>query len=66
MTVIGINEAAKILSKSPAALRNSYKKWNVPHFRIGGQIKFTEESLREWIENGLKEEPLKEKAHHAS
>ena len=61
MTILSVNEAAKLLNKSPAALRNSYAKWGVPHFRLGGQIKFTQETLTEWIENGIKETTQKDK-----
>lgn len=42
-------EAAAYLGKSERALRHAYKRWNVPRMRFGGQIKFTKESLDQWI-----------------
>ena len=51
MVILSVQEAAKFLGKTPAALRNGYKRWGVPHFRLGGQIKFTQEALQEWVEN---------------
>ena len=49
MVILNIQQAAKFLGKTPAALRNGYKRWGVPHFRLGGQIKFTQEALQEWV-----------------
>ena len=49
MKVLNTIEAAAIIGKTPGALRNSYKKWGVPHFRLGGQIKYLEEKLVEWL-----------------
>ena len=51
--VIGVIEAANKLDKTPAALRNGYKRWEVPHFYIGGQVKFTEEALDDWITKNM-------------
>jgi hypothetical protein len=53
MTILNIEEAAQFLGKTPAALRNGYKRWGIPHFRLGGQIKFTREALQEWVENRM-------------
>lgn len=53
MVILSVQEAAKFLGKTPAALRNGYKRWGVPHFRLGGQIKFTQEALQEWVEKGM-------------
>lgn len=53
MTILNIEEAAKFLGKTPAALRNGYKRWGIPHFRLGGQIKFTREALQEWVEKRM-------------
>ena len=53
MVILNIQQAAKFLGKTPAALRNGYKRWGVPHFRLGGQIKFTQEALQEWIEKNM-------------
>lgn len=53
MTILNIEEAAKFLGKTPAALRNGYKRWGIPHFRLGGQIKFTTEALQEWVEKRM-------------
>ena len=49
MTIMTITQAAKYLGKTPAALRNGYKRWGIPYFRIGGQIKFTQEAIDEWL-----------------
>ena len=49
MVILNVQQAAKFLGKTPAALRNGYKRWGVPHFRLGGQIKFTQEALQEWV-----------------
>ena len=49
MVILNIQQAAKFLGKTPAALRNGYKRWGVPHFRLGGQIKFTQEALQDWV-----------------
>ena len=54
MTILNIDDAAKFLGKTPAALRNGYKRWGIPHFRLGGQIKFTQEALQEWVEKKMK------------
>lgn len=63
MVILNIQQAAKFLGKTPAALRNGYKRWGVPHFRLGGQIKFTQEALQEWVEKNMvlneAEEPTK-------
>jgi hypothetical protein len=56
MVILNIQQAAKFLGKTPAALRNGYKRWGVPHFRLGGQIKFTQEALQEWVEKNMVEE----------
>lgn len=56
MVILNVQEAAKFLGKTPAALRNGYKRWGIPHFRLGGQIKFTQEHLQEWIEQNMKVE----------
>jgi hypothetical protein len=53
MTILNIEEAAKFLGKTPAALRNGYKRWGIPHFRLGGQIKFTMEALQSWVEKRM-------------
>jgi len=53
MTILNIEEAAKFLGKTPAALRNGYKRWGIPHFRLGGQIKFTLEALQTWVEKRM-------------
>ena len=53
MVILSVQEAAKFLGKTPAALRNGYKRWGVPHFRLGGQIKFTQEALQAWVEQGM-------------
>lgn len=53
MVILNVEQAAKFLGKTPAALRNGYKRWGVPHFRLGGQIKFTEEALQEWVEKHM-------------
>ncbi len=53
MTILNIEEAAKFLGKTPAALRNGYKRWGIPHFRLGGQIKFTSEALQTWVEKKM-------------
>lgn len=53
MTILNMSEAAKLLGKSPAAMRQGYQKWQIPHFRVGGQIKFTREALEEWINKQL-------------
>ena len=53
MTILNIEEAAKFLGKTPAALRNGYKRWGIPHFRLGGQIKFTTEALQQWVEKRM-------------
>ena len=53
MIILNIQQAAKFLGKTPAALRNGYKRWGVPHFRLGGQIKFTQEALQEWIAKNM-------------
>ena len=55
MVILNIQQAAKFLGKTPAALRNGYKRWGVPHFRLGGQIKFTQEALQEWVEKNMVE-----------
>ena len=57
MVILNIQQAAKFLGKTPAALRNGYKRWGVPHFRLGGQIKFTQEALQEWVEKNMVLEP---------
>jgi len=57
MVILNIQQAAKFLGKTPAALRNGYKRWGVPHFRLGGQIKFTQEALQEWVEKSMVLEP---------
>ncbi|MBI5058614.1 helix-turn-helix domain-containing protein [candidate division KSB1 bacterium] len=56
MVILNIQQAAKFLGKTPAALRNGYKRWGVPHFRLGGQIKFTQEALQEWVGKNMIEE----------
>ena len=53
MVILNIQQAAKFLGKTPAALRNGYKRWGVPHFRLGGQIKFTQEALQEWVAKSM-------------
>ena len=53
MVILNIQQAAKFLGKTPAALRNGYKRWGVPHFRLGGQIKFTQEALQEWVAKNM-------------
>lgn len=53
MIILNIQQAAKFLGKTPAALRNGYKRWGVPHFRLGGQIKFTQEALQEWVAKNM-------------
>jgi hypothetical protein len=65
MVILNIQQAAKFLGKTPAALRNGYKRWGVPHFRLGGQIKFTQEALQDWVAKNMvtaspepKEKPL--------
>ena len=55
MVILNIQQAAKFLGKTPAALRNGYKRWGVPHFRLGGQIKFTQEALQEWVGKNMVE-----------
>jgi hypothetical protein len=60
MVILNINQAAKFLGKTPAALRNGYKRWGVPHFRLGGQIKFTQEALQEWVGKNMVEEIMVE------
>jgi hypothetical protein len=55
MLILNIQQAAKFLGKTPAALRNGYHRWGVPHFRLGGQIKFTQEALQEWIGKNMVE-----------
>ncbi len=57
MVILNIQQAAKFLGKTPAALRNGYKRWGVPHFRLGGQIKFTQEALQEWVSKSMITEP---------
>jgi len=53
MVILNVQQAAKFLGKTPAALRNGYKRWGVPHFRLGGQIKFTQEALQEWVAQSM-------------
>ena len=53
MVILNVQQAAKFLGKTPAALRNGYKRWGVPHFRLGGQIKFTQEALQEWVAQNM-------------
>ena len=53
MVILNIQQAAKFLGKTPAALRNGYKRWGVPHFRLGGQIKFTQEALQDWVAKNM-------------
>ena len=53
MVILNVQQAAKFLGKTPAALRNGYKRWGVPHFRLGGQIKFTQEALQDWVEKNM-------------
>lgn len=55
MVILNIRDAAQFLGKTPAALRNGYKRWGVPHFRLGGQIKFTQEALQEWVNRHMTE-----------
>jgi len=49
MIILNMDEAAIFLGKTSAALRNGYKRWRIPHFRLGGQIKFTKEALEEFV-----------------
>jgi len=58
MVILNIQQAAKFLGKTPAALRNGYKRWGVPHFRLGGQIKFTQEALQEWVAKNMVESTI--------
>ena len=53
MVILNVQQAAKFLGKTPAALRNGYKRWGIPHFRLGGQIKFTQEALQEWVAQNM-------------
>jgi hypothetical protein len=53
MVILNVQQAAKFLGKTPAALRNGYKRWGVPHFRLGGQIKFTQEALQDWVQKNM-------------
>ncbi len=53
MVILNVQQAAKFLGKTPAALRNGYKRWGVPHFRLGGQIKFTQEALQDWVAQSM-------------
>jgi hypothetical protein len=53
MVILNVQQAAKFLGKTPAALRNGYKRWGIPHFRLGGQIKFTQEALQEWVTQNM-------------
>jgi hypothetical protein len=62
MTILNIEEAAQFLGKTPAALRNGYKRWGIPHFRLGGQIKFTMEALQSWVEKRMQFHPETEAA----
>jgi len=55
MIILNIQQASRFLGKTPAALRNGYKRWGVPHFRLGGQIKFTQETLQEWVAKSMTE-----------
>jgi hypothetical protein len=49
MVILDVYAAAKFLGKTPAALRNGYKRWGIPHFRLGGQIRFEQLTLEKWI-----------------
>jgi hypothetical protein len=66
MVILNVQQAAKFLGKTPAALRNGYKRWGVPHFRLGGQIKFTQEALQEWVQKNMVELTEERPVHEVS
>ena len=48
--LLDLKSAAAVLGISPCTLRRAVRAGKVPHRRVGGVIRFTEDDLAEYIE----------------
>jgi hypothetical protein len=45
----GFAEAARFLGCSPLSLRVKYRKWGVPHYRLGSLVRFRASALAGFV-----------------
>lgn len=50
---VGINEAARLLSLSPATIRAYVSRWKIPCVRIGRRVLIPPETINELVGKGL-------------
>jgi len=43
-------EAAEFLCVPKRSLMDSYKKWGVPHVKVGKHVRFPTERVKQWVD----------------
>jgi excisionase family DNA binding protein len=49
---LDVEDAAKFLAVTPAAVRRKVERRTIPHHRAGGRVLFDRRELRAWVEEG--------------
>jgi len=52
MSLMNTNQAAEFLGYHPVTIRKKVREREIPAVRVGGQWRFEETVLREWIAQG--------------
>lgn len=48
------DQAAEFLSIPKRSLMDSYKRWGVPHVKVGKHVRFPTEALTKWVDGKLR------------
>ena len=51
MDLMKIDDMAKLLKMSPTTIYRECRKKQIPHFKIGGAIRFDPDEIRDWLED---------------
>lgn len=60
MTLVKVEDVAELLKMSPSKIYRECRKKQIPHFKIGGAIRFDPDEVRDWLED-QKVKPVRHK-----
>jgi hypothetical protein len=49
--VLSLAHAAELLDMPPRRLRENWRSWGLPCYRVGRELRFTERDLRAWLKS---------------
>ncbi|MGN7135840.1 excisionase family DNA-binding protein [Streptomyces pseudogriseolus] len=47
------DQAAEFLAVSKRTLMDSYKRWGVPHIKVGKHVRFPTDAVAKWVDGKL-------------